>query len=134
MLKVKELKKEIKTILILLGLSILILTLSGINLINLKTAQASQRAKRNRSKKGYRWIQIRGCPSVFVRKCNHLYCRLFIVFCPNRIFTSFLQQVSGKRNEYGEYQCFCLFGFITDFVYISIRYYTSLVFVELQTG
>ena len=45
MLKVKELKKEIKTILILLGLSILILTLSGINLINLKTAQASQRAK-----------------------------------------------------------------------------------------
>ncbi|MCT3789336.1 ABC transporter permease [Elizabethkingia anophelis] len=38
-------KGDKKTILILLGLSVLILTLSGINLINLKTAQASQRAK-----------------------------------------------------------------------------------------
>ena len=34
-----------KSILILMGLSALILLLSGINLINLKTAQASQRAK-----------------------------------------------------------------------------------------
>ncbi|OPB88789.1 ABC transporter permease [Elizabethkingia ursingii] len=38
-------KGDKRSILILLGLSTLILTLSGINLINLKTAQASQRAK-----------------------------------------------------------------------------------------
>ncbi|CAM3640201.1 ABC transporter permease [Elizabethkingia occulta] len=38
-------KGDKKSILILLSLSALILTLSGINLINLKTAQASQRAK-----------------------------------------------------------------------------------------
>lgn len=38
-------KGDKKSILILLGLSVLILALSGINLINLKTAQASQRAK-----------------------------------------------------------------------------------------
>ncbi|WP_294250202.1 ABC transporter permease [uncultured Chryseobacterium sp.] len=38
-------KGDKKSILILLGLSVLILLLSGINLINLKTAQASQRAK-----------------------------------------------------------------------------------------
>lgn len=38
-------KGDKKSILILLGLSALILLLSGINLINLKTAQASQRAK-----------------------------------------------------------------------------------------
>ena len=38
-------KGDKKSIMILLGLSALILLLSGINLINLKTAQASQRAK-----------------------------------------------------------------------------------------
>ncbi|WP_312765239.1 FtsX-like permease family protein [Epilithonimonas sp.] len=38
-------KGDKKSIMILLGLSVLILALSGINLINLKTAQASQRAK-----------------------------------------------------------------------------------------
>jgi len=38
-------KGDKKSIMILLGLSALILILSGINLINLKTAQASQRAK-----------------------------------------------------------------------------------------
>lgn len=38
-------KGDKKSIMILLGLSTLILLLSGINLINLKTAQASQRAK-----------------------------------------------------------------------------------------
>ncbi|MCX8525617.1 ABC transporter permease [Chryseobacterium formosus] len=38
-------KGDKKSIMILLGLSALILVLSGINLINLKTAQASQRAK-----------------------------------------------------------------------------------------
>ncbi|WP_042721942.1 FtsX-like permease family protein [Flavobacterium sp. B17] len=38
-------KGDKKSIMILLGLSVLILSLSGINLINLKTAQASQRAK-----------------------------------------------------------------------------------------
>ncbi|AYN02534.1 ABC transporter permease [Chryseobacterium sp. 3008163] len=38
-------KGDKKSIIILLGLSALILLLSGINLINLKTAQASQRAK-----------------------------------------------------------------------------------------
>lgn len=38
-------KGDKKSIMILLGLSVLILVLSGINLINLKTAQASQRAK-----------------------------------------------------------------------------------------
>ncbi len=38
-------KGDKKSIMILLGLSALILALSGINLINLKTAQASQRAK-----------------------------------------------------------------------------------------
>jgi len=38
-------KADKKSIMILLGLSVLILILSGINLINLKTAQAAQRAK-----------------------------------------------------------------------------------------
>jgi putative ABC transport system permease protein len=38
-------KGDKKSIMILLGLSALILLLSGINLVNLKTAQASQRAK-----------------------------------------------------------------------------------------
>lgn len=38
-------KGDKKSIMILLGLSVLILSLSGINQINLKTAQASQRAK-----------------------------------------------------------------------------------------
>lgn len=38
-------KGDKKSIFIMLGLSVLILLLSGINLINLKTAQASQRAK-----------------------------------------------------------------------------------------
>uniref|UniRef100_A0AAU6WVY2 FtsX-like permease family protein n=1 Tax=Chryseobacterium endophyticum TaxID=1854762 RepID=A0AAU6WVY2_9FLAO len=38
-------KGDKKSIMILMGLSVLILALSGINLINLKTAQASQRAK-----------------------------------------------------------------------------------------
>ncbi|WP_449386795.1 FtsX-like permease family protein [Chryseobacterium lineare] len=38
-------KGDKKSIMILLGLSVLILSLSGINLINLKTAQSSQRAK-----------------------------------------------------------------------------------------
>lgn len=38
-------KGDKKSIMILLGLSVLILALSGINLVNLKTAQASQRAK-----------------------------------------------------------------------------------------
>jgi len=38
-------KGDKKSIMILLGLSVLILSLSGINLINLTTAQASQRAK-----------------------------------------------------------------------------------------
>ncbi len=38
-------KGDKKSIMILLGLSVLILALSGINLINLNTAQASQRAK-----------------------------------------------------------------------------------------
>ncbi len=38
-------KADKKSIMILLGLSVLILVLSGINLINLKTAQAAQRAK-----------------------------------------------------------------------------------------
>jgi putative ABC transport system permease protein len=38
-------KGDKKNILILMGLSVLILVLSAINLINLKTAQSSQRAK-----------------------------------------------------------------------------------------
>jgi ABC-type antimicrobial peptide transport system permease subunit len=45
MLKVKELKKEIKNNFDFIRLVSSDLTLSGINLINLNTAQASQRAK-----------------------------------------------------------------------------------------
>lgn len=33
----------------------------------------------------------------FVRKCNHLYCRLFIVFCPNRILLPSYNKFLGKE-------------------------------------
>ena len=51
-------KADKKNIYTLLGLSVVIVLLSAINFINLKTAQASQRAKRSRSTPGNGWNNL----------------------------------------------------------------------------